>query len=117
MLRDLHLNFLKEEINEVESGKAIKLINKSKFRSFEKINKVEKKLTKQRSLSLLRKRNKAHEHKIRNGTIVRAEKEDLLKTVIDYFPQFYENKCENFDEMYSSPRKYNLSKLIPARQV
>lgn len=49
--------------------------------------------------------------------IIHAEKEELLKIIIDYFPQFYENKCENLDEMYSSLRKYNLSKLIPARQV
>lgn len=64
-----------------------------------------------------RERDKAQGHKIGNGTIVRAEKEELLKPVIGSSAQFYENKCENLDEMYSSLGKYNLSKLIPARQV
>lgn len=54
-------------------------------------------------------------YKIRNGKVIHTARQELLKTMIDYFAQLYENKCENLDEMDSFLRKYNLPKMIPAK--
>ena len=94
------------EIN--ETFKKIEKINENKTCFFEKINKIDKPLTRLTK----KKRERAQINKIRNEkgevTTDTTEKQRIIR---DYYRQLYTNKMDNLKEMDKFFKKYNLPRL------
>ena len=81
-------------------------INKIKSWLFEKINKIDKQLTR----LIKEKREKNQINKTRNEKITR-DNIKIQKIIRDYYEQLYANKMENLEEMDKFLEKYNFPKL------
>ena len=96
------------EINEIEAKKTIVNINKTKSWFFEKINKIDKPLTR----LIKKKRERTQVNEIRNEkrevTTDTAEIQSILR---DYYKQLYANKMDNLEEMDKFLERYNLPRL------
>ena len=96
------------EINEIETKKTIAKINKTKSWFFEKINKIDKPL----SRLIKKKRERTQINKFRNEkrevTTDTAEIQSILR---DYYMQLYANKMDNLEEMDKFLERYNLPRL------
>ena len=96
------------EINETETKKTIAKINKTKSWFFEKINKIDKPL----SRLIKKKRERIQVNKIGNEkgevTMDTAEIQSIIR---DYYKQLYANKMDNLKEMDKFLQRYKLPRL------
>ena len=94
------------EIN--ETFKKIEKINETKTCFFEKINKIDKPLTRLTK----KKRERAQINKIRNEKgEVTTDTTEIQRIIRDYYRQLYTNKMDNLKEMDKFFKKYNLPRL------
>ena len=87
---------IRSEINEKEMKETIAKINKTISCFFEKINKIDKPLTR----LIKKKREKTEINRIRNekGEVTTGTAE--IQTIMrDYYKQLYANKMDNLEEM------------------
>ena len=96
------------EFNDIETKSTIVRINESRSCFFEKINKIDKPL----SRLIKKKREKNQINTIRNE---RREKTtdtiEIQRIVRNYYEELYAKKFENLGEMDTFLEKYNLPKL------
>ncbi|KAL6031999.1 hypothetical protein STEG23_002248 [Scotinomys teguina] len=87
---------LRAEINKIETKKTIQRINETKSWFFEKINKIDKPL----SRLTKRQRESIQINKIRNeiGDIT-TDNEEIQRIIRSYFKNLYSTKLENLEEM------------------
>ena len=99
---------IKAELNDIETKSTILRINESRRRFFEKINKIDKPL----SRLIKNKRERIQINKIRNerGETTTFSTE-IQRIVRNYYEELYARKFENLDEMDKFLEKYNLPKL------
>ena len=83
-------------------------INKTKSWFFEKINKIDKPLS--RLIKQKRKKNQINKIRNENGEIT-IDNTQIQKIIRDYYKQVYANKLENLEEMDKFLEKYNFPKL------
>ena len=99
---------IRAEINEIETKETIAKINKTKSWFFQKINKIDKPLTR----LIKKKRERTQINKIRNEkgevTMDTVEIQSILR---DYYKQLYANKMDNLEEMDKFLERYNLPRL------
>ena len=84
----------------------IQKINKSKSLSFEKVNKIDKLLTR----LIKNKRERTQINKSEKGEI-RTDTKEIQRNVRKYYGQLYANKLDNLDEMDKFLQTNNLPKL------
>ena len=98
---------IRVEINKIKSKK-IQNISETMSWFFEKINKIDKPLTR----LIKKKRERTQINKIRNenGEITMDTKE-IQRIVRKYYEQLYANRQDNLDEMDKFLETYNLPKL------
>ena len=83
-------------------------INKTKSQLFEKINKLDKPLTR----LIKEKREKNQCNKIRNEKGgVTTNNTDIQRIIREYYEQLYTNKMDNLEEMDRFLEKFNLPRL------
>ena len=99
---------IRAEINAKETKETVAKINKTKSWFFEKVNKLDKPLTR-----LIRKqREKNQINKIRNETgEITTDNTKIQRIISDYYHQLYANKMDNLEEMDKFLEKYNFPKL------
>ena len=86
----------------------IQKINESKSWFFEKINKIDKSLTR----LIRRKREMPQINKITNERReITTDTKEIQRIVRKYYEQLYANKLDNLDEMETFLETYNLPKL------
>ncbi|KAL6031773.1 hypothetical protein STEG23_008317 [Scotinomys teguina] len=99
---------LRAEINKIEAKKTIQRINETKSWFFEKINKIDK------PLSRLTKsqRESIQINKIRNenGNIT-IDNEEIQRIIRSYFKNLYSTRLENLEEMNKFLDRYHIPKL------
>ena len=87
-------------------------INKTKSWFFEKINKIDKPLTR----LIKKKREKNQINKIKNEKVeVTTDDVEMQRIIRDYYEQLYGNKMDNLEEMDRFYRKVQSSKTEPGR--
>ena len=94
------------EINEIETKKTIAKINKTKSWFFEKINKIDKPLTR-----LNKKKMERTEINRNEQGEVTTDTAEIPSIITDYYKQLYANKMDNLEEMDKFLERYNLPKL------
>ena len=94
-------------VNEKETKETIVKINNAKSWFFEKINKIEKPLS--RLINQKREKNQINKIRKENGEITRDSTE-IQRIITDYYQQLYDNKMDNLEEMDEFLGKYNLLK-------
>ncbi|KAL6033830.1 hypothetical protein STEG23_018818 [Scotinomys teguina] len=99
---------LRAEINKIETKKTIQRINETKSWFFEKINKIDKPL----SRLTKRQRESIQINKIRNeiGDIT-TDNEEIQRIIRSYFKNLYSTKLENLEEMDKFLDRYHIPKL------
>ena len=99
---------IKAEINEIETKKTIAKINETKSWFFEKINKIDKPLTR----PIKKKRERIQINKIRHekGGIT-TDTAEIQRIITDDYKQLYANKMDNLEEMGKFMERYNLPRL------
>ena len=86
----------------------ITMMNKTKSRFFEKINKIDKPLAR----LIKNKREKNQINKIRNGKgEVTTDNAEIQRIVRDYYEQLYDNKIDNMEDMDRFLEKFSLPRL------
>ena len=91
-----------------ETKNTIVRINKSRSWFFEKINKIDKPL----SRLIKKKRERIQINTIRNERAeITTDTTEIQRIVRNYYEELYVKKCENLNEMYKFLEKYNLPKL------
>ena len=99
---------IRSEINEKEMKEMIEKINKTKSLFFEKINKIDKLLTR----LIQKKREKTTVNRIRNEKDeVTNDTAEVQRIMRDYYKQLYANKMDNLEEMNKFLEKHNLLKM------
>ena len=83
-------------------------INKAKSWCFEKVNKIDKPLS--RLIKKQRKKNQINKIRNKNGEIT-ADNTEIQRIIRDYYQQLYANKMGNLEEMDKFLEKYNFPKL------
>ncbi|KAL6042422.1 hypothetical protein STEG23_017316 [Scotinomys teguina] len=99
---------LRAEINKIETKKTIQRINETKSWFFEKINKIDKPLSR-----LTKSQRKTIQiNKIRNeiGDII-TNNEEIQRIIGSYFNNLYSTKLENLEEMDKFLDRYHIPKL------
>ncbi|KAL6034953.1 hypothetical protein STEG23_018185 [Scotinomys teguina] len=96
------------EINKIEIKKTIQIINETKSWFFEKINKINKPLSRLTKMQ----RESIQINKIRNdfGEIT-TDNEEIQKIISSYFKILYSKKLENLEEMDKFLDRYHIPKL------
>ena len=99
---------LRAEINKIETQKTIQRINETRSWFLEKINKIDKPLSK----LIKRQRENMQINKIRNekGDIT-TDTEEIQRIIRSYYKSLYATKLENVEEMDSFLDKYHIPKL------
>ena len=100
---------IRAELNDRETKSTIVRINESRSWFFEKINKIDKPL----SRFIKKKRERTQVNTIRNEreeTTIDTTK--IQRIVRNYYEELYAKKSENLDEMDKFLEKYNVPKLI-----
>ena len=99
---------IRAELNDIETKRTILRVNKSRSRFFEKINKINKPL----SRLIKKKRESIQLNTIRNdrGEIT-TDTTEIQRIVRNYCEELYAKKFENLGEMGTFLEKYNLPKL------
>ena len=97
------------EINEKEMKEIIAMISKTRSWFFEKINKIDKPLSR-----LIKKyREKTQINTIRNEKgEVTTDTAKIQRIVRDYYKQLHANKMDNLEKMHKFLWKHNLPRLI-----
>ena len=90
---------IRAEINEKETKETIPKINKTKSWFFEKINKIDKPLSR-----LIKK-------KINENGEITTDDTEIQRIIRDYYQQLYANKMDNLEEMDEFLEKYNFPKM------
>ena len=99
---------IRAELNDTETKSAILKMNKSRNCFFEKMNKINKPLSR-----LIKKRKREDPNKkVRNERReITIDTTEIQKIVRNYYEELYAKKFENLDEMDTFLEKYNLPKL------
>ena len=99
---------IRAELNDIETKSTIVRINESRSWFFEKINEINKPL----SRLIKKKTERTQINTIRNerGETTTDTKE-IQRIVRNYYEKLYAKKCENLDKMDKFLEKYNLPKL------
>ncbi|KAL6033684.1 hypothetical protein STEG23_035104 [Scotinomys teguina] len=105
---------LRAEINKIETKKIIQRINETKSWFFEKINKIDKPL----SRLTKRQRESIQINKIRNeiGDIT-TDNEEIQRIIRSYFKNLYSTKLENLEEMDKFLDRYHIPKLDQDQEI
>ena len=98
---------IRAEINAKETKETIAKINKAKSWFFERINKIDKPLT--RLIKKQREKNQINKIRNEDGDIT-TDNTEIQRIKRDY-QQLYENKIDNLEETDKFLEKYNLPKL------
>ncbi|KAL6091544.1 hypothetical protein STEG23_024167 [Scotinomys teguina] len=99
---------LRAEINKIETKKTIQRINETKSCFFEKINKIEKPL----SRLAKRQRESIQINKIRNEIgDIKTDNDEIQRIIRSYFKNLYSTKLENLEEMDKFLDRYHIQKL------
>ena len=94
---------IRAEINAKETKETIAKINKAKSWFFEKINKIDKSLT--RLIKKQREKNQINKIRNENGEII-TDNTEIQRIIRDYYQQLYGNKIDNVEEMDKFLEKY-----------
>ena len=99
---------IRSEANEKEMKEMIAKINKTKSWFFEKINKIDKPLTR----LIKKKREKTQINRIRNEKgEVTTDTAEIQSIMTDYYKQHYANEMDNLEEMDKFLEKHNFLRL------
>ena len=99
---------IRAEINAKETKETIAKINKAKSGFSERINKIDKPLS--RLIKKQREKNQINKIRNENGEIT-TDNTEIQRIIRDYYQQFYANKMDNVEEMDKFLEKYNFPKL------
>ena len=99
---------IREQINQIESKEIIQKTNESRSWFFEKINRIDKILT--RLINIKRERTQINEIRNERGEITTDTKE-TQRIVRKYYEELYANKWDNVDKMGKFLEIYSLPKL------
>ena len=98
---------IRSEKNEKEMKKPIAKINKTKSWFFEKINKIDKPL----SRVIRKKREKTQSNRIRNEKEATTDTAEIQRIMRDYYKQLYAHKMDKLEEIDKFLEKHNLPRL------
>ena len=99
---------IRPELHDIETKSSILRINISRSWFFEKINKIDKPL----SRLIKKKRERIQINRIRNESgEITTDTTEIQRIVRNYYEDLYAKKFENLDEMDTFLEKYNLPKL------
>ena len=108
MSRRKEITRIRAELNDTQTKCTILRINESRNWFFEKINKINKPLS--RLIKKTRERTQINTIRNKRGETT-TDTTEIQKTVRNYYEELYAKKCENLDEMEKFLEKYNLPKL------
>ena len=95
---------IRAELNDIETKSTILRVNESRSWFFEKINKIDKPL----SRPIKKKRERTQINTIRNGRgEITTHTTEIQRIVRNYYKELYAKKCENLGEMDKFLEKYN----------
>ena len=104
----METNKIRAELNSIETKSTMLRINKTRSWFFEKINKMDKPL----SRFIKKKRERTQINTIRNERgETTANASEIQRILRNYYEELYAKKCENLDDMNTFLEKYNLPKL------
>ena len=99
---------IRAEINAKETKETIAKINKAKSWFFERINKIDKPLT--RLIKKQREKNQINKIRNKNGEIT-TDNTEIQRIIREYYQQLYANKMDGLEAMDKFLEKYNFTKL------